>query len=71
MLEEMRAAPEAIQPSGYCRYLNGLNLSQLEKSVFAQFKRTINGQPLPVAAHRAARLAIPSCPRMVVVASDG
>ena len=43
MLEEMRTAPEAVQPSGYWRYLNGLNLSQLEKSGFAQFKRTVNG----------------------------
>lgn len=43
MLEEMRSAPETVQPSGYWQFLNGLNLSQLEERGFSQFKRTING----------------------------
>jgi putative sugar O-methyltransferase len=43
MLDEMQSAPDAVQPSGYWQYLNGLNLGQLEQRGFAQFKRTING----------------------------
>jgi putative sugar O-methyltransferase len=43
MFDEMRRAPEAVQPSGYWQFLNGMNLAQLETHGFDEFKRTING----------------------------
>ncbi len=42
MLEEIRQAPEIVQPSRFWEYLTELNLRQLADDGFAEFKRTIN-----------------------------
>jgi putative sugar O-methyltransferase len=42
MFEEMRRAPEVVQPSRYWSHLNELNMDQLVGRGFAEFKRTVN-----------------------------
>src|ERR1700754_4721842 len=44
MLDEMRSAPEIVQPSAFWEHFVEQHVAQLEEDGFAHFKQTVNRQ---------------------------